>query len=119
MLEQCREQNAKFFTSEALLAELIEVLSRPKFAQRLAIAGITVDDLVSQYAEAVIVISPNPVESVAPDPDDDIVLGPATAAIADMIITGDRGLLSMGRYGETRILTVADASKRLAEQKGR
>lgn len=52
---------------------------------------------------------PVAVAGIAPDPDDDVVLGTALAARAELIVTGDRGLLSVGEYRGVRIVGVAQA----------
>ena len=46
---------------------------------------------------------------IAPDPDDDAVIGTAIAAKADSIITGDRSLLSVVKYQGVRIIGVSEA----------
>lgn len=46
---------------------------------------------------------------IAPDPDDDAVIGTALAAKADLIVTGDRPLLLVTAYQGVRIISVSDA----------
>ena len=45
----------------------------------------------------------------APDPDDDVVIGTATAAKAALMVTGDKPLLSVGVCDGGRIVTVSEA----------
>jgi predicted nucleic acid-binding protein len=59
------------------------------------------------------IIEATPLHGVAPDPDDDVVIGTAAAARADFIITGDRRLLGVGQYGDVSIISAADAVIRL------
>jgi putative PIN family toxin of toxin-antitoxin system len=99
------------FSSPPLLAELGDVLSRSKFRQRILASQLSIDDLLQLYAESALSVRPRPVPRIAPDPDDDVVIGTALAANADLIVTGDRGLLSVERYSHIRIVTVADALK--------
>ena len=40
------------------------------------------------------------------DPDDDVVLDVAYSGKADFIVTGDKHLLSLGRFKKVRIVTV-------------
>ena len=46
---------------------------------------------------------------LAPDPDDDVVIGTALAAKADFVVTGDRALLSVREYEGGRIVSVSEA----------
>jgi uncharacterized protein len=48
------------------------------------------------------------VSVIADDPDDDRVLEAAQAAGAVLIVSGDRHLLSLGRWGEVAILSPAE-----------
>jgi predicted nucleic acid-binding protein len=54
-------------------------------------------------------VRPSPTARLAPDPDDDVVIGTARAARADYVVTGDKGLLSVGTYEGGRIVTVSEA----------
>ena len=52
---------------------------------------------------------PHHIAGIAPDPDDDVVIGTALAANADLIVTGDAGLLSVERHHHIRIVSVTEA----------
>jgi hypothetical protein len=70
---------------------------------------LTVDQLVDLYVELVALVRPAPTSRLAPDPDDDVVIGTALAAKADYLVTGDKGLLSVEAYEGGRIVTVSEA----------
>ena len=72
------------------LAELTDILGRRKFEQKIEISRLTIDQLVDRYAELTALVRPAPIPRIAPDPDDDVVIGTALAAKADLIVTGDR-----------------------------
>lgn len=94
------------FVSPVMLAELQDVLGRPKFADRLALADATADELILGYASLAISLSPTPIGPViVDDPDDDEVLACAIAAQADAICSGDPHLLQLGTYAGIPILT--------------
>jgi putative PIN family toxin of toxin-antitoxin system len=82
---------------------------RPKFAKKIAASLLSVDQLVDLYAELVALVRPTPVPRLAPDPDDDVVIGTAPAAKAKFIVTGDRALLSVAEYEGGRIISVSQA----------
>lgn len=103
-------------TSEVLLAELLDVLSRGKFAARLVQAQLTPEGIVADLRRLAVVVSPITVPRVVfADPDDDHVL----AGTADLIASGDRrDLLPLGSYEGIPIVTAREAVERL-EARGR
>lgn len=101
---------ARLFSSPALLEELAEVLTRSSAAKRLAIISKTPRQLLAEYLEAVEVVEPTEVPRVVPgDPDDDQVIAAAVAAVADRIVSGDADLLAIGSHRGIPILTAAQA----------
>ena len=98
-------------TSEVLLAELLAVLSREKFAARLAQAGLTPAWIVDELRKLAVVVSPSAVPRViAGDADDDHVLAAALAGSADLIASGDkRHVLPLGSYQGIPIVTARQA----------
>ena len=114
LLQAGRENRAKLFTGVALLTELEDVLTRTKFAGKIAASMLTADQLVARYAQLAIVVRPLPVPRIAPDPDDDVVIGTALAARADCLVTGDGALLSVGKYETVRITGVAETLAMIA-----
>jgi putative PIN family toxin of toxin-antitoxin system len=104
-----REKRVELFTSTPLLAELTDILSRRKFEKKIAASTLSFDQLVDRYAEVASLVRPSVVPRIAPDPDDDAVIGTAVAAKADSIVTGDRSLLSVAEYQGVRIIGVSEA----------
>jgi putative PIN family toxin of toxin-antitoxin system len=114
VLDVARRGDLLLSTSLELLAELEDVLRRPKFARRLELAGVTVAELVTGYAALAQVVRLSAVEQViAEDPDDDVVLATAVAAQAEIIASGDRHLLALGQYRGIAILSAAALLARL------
>jgi putative PIN family toxin of toxin-antitoxin system len=96
VLGHARAGQVELFTSPMLLVELEDVLLREKFARRLAAAGVNPRDLLLGYASLATVITPPPIEqAVVADPDDDAVLACALAARAEVVVSGDRHLLTL------------------------
>lgn len=109
ILDVARDGIIRLFTSPALLEELEDVLSREKFAARLAAANVTAQELVSGYSALATVINAEPIAPVILiDPDDDAVLACALAADAEIIVSGDSDLLDLKEHKEIRILTATE-----------
>ena len=67
------------FTSTPLLEELSVVLSRTKFDKLIAALCFSSQQLVGSYADRAEIVRPAAVPRLAPDPDDDVVIGTALA----------------------------------------
>jgi putative PIN family toxin of toxin-antitoxin system len=108
ILDLARSGEITLCVSQALLVELLDVLSRPKFVARLALIGATPVEVVDGYAtlaEAVEVTMVEPL--VLADPDDDEVLACALAANASYVVSGDRHLLDVDSHEYIRIMSAA------------
>lgn len=114
LLRTAAGANIWLFVSSPLLEELKEVLSRGKFQKQIAALSISSDQLLNIYAKEAVIVLPLPVPRLAPDPDDDVVIGTALAAKADFLVTGDRALLSVAGREDVRIVTVRDALDAIA-----
>jgi len=104
-----RERGVKLQSSPPLIEELRKVIGRPEFGPRVHATGRSVEELVALYAVDVWLVHPVSVQGLAPDPQDDVVIGTAMAAKAEFLVTGDKGLLSVREYECGRIVTVAEA----------
>ncbi|MEW6678721.1 MAG: putative toxin-antitoxin system toxin component, PIN family [Pseudomonadota bacterium] len=66
LLQAIRQrQGAQLFSSTALLAELLDVLSRPFAVKRLALIGKTAREVLADYLEAVELVEPTSPEALA------------------------------------------------------
>ncbi len=109
ILDAARDGIIELYTSPVLLEELEDVLSREKFARRLAAANVPVQDLVSGFSALATVIEAEPIEPVVlVDPDDDEVLACALSADAEIIVSGDGDLLDLKEHKKIRILTATE-----------
>ena len=94
------------YISFAMLAELREVLQRPKFG----LSSEQVLAFVQELQEVCQVVSPTKrVHVVSADPDDDAVLECALEASAKLIASGDEHLLQLVQWRGVRMLSPADA----------
>ncbi|HME56701.1 MAG TPA: putative toxin-antitoxin system toxin component, PIN family [Terracidiphilus sp.] len=109
LLRISHSEGIQLYTSTPLLEELTETLSKSKFERKIAASLHSIDQLVNIYTNLVSVIRPLFVPRLAPDPDDDVVIGTALAAKASFLVTGDRSLLSVAEYEGVRIVSVSEA----------
>jgi putative PIN family toxin of toxin-antitoxin system len=104
---------AKRFTActcGEILAELHNVLRRPKFSAHLAQANTNPLLIVSGYRHLALQVSlPSLIPRVSRDPKDDVVLACAIQCHADAIVSGDKDLLSLGQYQNIPIVTSIQA----------
>jgi len=79
-------------TSEPLLAELAEVLSRPRIARKYGITPDDVDQLVALLRRRAEIVPILGEIRLCRDPDDDMVIETALRGRADLLVTRDEDL---------------------------
>jgi|SRR5699024_1307673 len=101
------EHDCDIATSSHIIDKLIEVLDRPRFSDRLP--GNALNTFLGGYRAFARSFTPDEtVRGIAPDLEDDLVLGTAVAANADVLVTGDTGLLAIDEYRGVRITTAGE-----------
>jgi len=112
LLDVARTGDVQLVTSEPLIAELQNILSRSKFKKRIQDSQHSVEKQIALYSKLAVLIVPFAIPRIASDPD--VVIGTALAAKADFIVTGDKALLTVGEYGGVRIVSVHEALRAAA-----
>ncbi len=101
-------------TSEGLVNELSNVLSRDKFGSALAAKQTTANLLVTEYRELAEIVESGAIPAdIVRDPKDRIELECAIGGKATLIVSGDKDLLVLGNYGDIPILTANQFLERL------
>jgi putative PIN family toxin of toxin-antitoxin system len=114
VLEYVRLGKLAMVSSPELLAELTEVIGRPKFDTILARIHTSREAALAEMRHLAEVIDPPPLpHPVCRDPDDDHVLALALAAQVDLIISGDEDLLVLQSYEGMPIVSPAHAVETL------
>jgi hypothetical protein len=104
LYEAWRDGRFELASCERQLAEINVVSRRPFFQKRLL--PNEVGRMVRTIRRLAVMCDPLPDVMGSPDPDDDFLLATAQAASAEYLATGDKsGLLTLNRYGRTRIVT--------------
>ena len=92
--------------SQELLDEFLEVAKRPKFRRFFSNADIEeILETIEEYADFVKVQSK---VEVCRDLKDNFLLSLSVDGNADFLLTGDKDLLDLIKFGETRILTISN-----------
>lgn len=99
-------QNGILVFSQELLDEFLEVAKRPKFRRFFSIADIEeILETIQEYADFVKVQTKI---EVCRDPKDNFLLSLSVDGSADILLTGDKDLLVLTKFGETKIMTISD-----------
>lgn len=100
------QNNLILLFSQELLEEFVEVARRPKFKKYFAIADLNTllgeIHLKADFFEVTSEIN------LCRDPKDDFLLSLSQDGNATHLITGDKDLLEIKKFGETLILTIAE-----------
>ena len=97
------------FVSPPQLDELRKVLEYPRFGLDRRKKEKVLDVIIGV---STLVQPKQRVNAVVDDPADNMVLACAAEAGADYIVSGDRHLLKLEKYGRTRIVNSADFLKK-------
>jgi uncharacterized protein len=115
LIEQARAGVLTVISSPSLLAELAEVINRPKFQAILDRSNTDPEEMLADLQRLVEITDPPPLPApVSRDPSDDAVLALAAAAGVDLIISGDADLLTVGSYAGIPITDAAEAIIRIS-----
>jgi putative PIN family toxin of toxin-antitoxin system len=97
------------FTKETF-AEFREVLHYPKFSLKEDELRIILEDEVLPFFEAV--ETENRIKKICRDSQDDKFIACAVAARADYIVSGDKDLLVLNKYGQIKIISASEFLKK-------
>jgi putative PIN family toxin of toxin-antitoxin system len=100
------KQNFTVYVSDDITLEISKVLQYPKVSTVIRKTGLNEKDLLRILKVNSIKVKPEvKLHAVNQDVKDNKILECALAANADVIVTGDKHLLSMGKFKRTKILT--------------
>ena len=90
--------------SSKLLEEFIEVAGRPKFKRYFS--SVDLEELLFQMREHGEFITVTSSTNICRDPKDNFLLSLSKDGKASHLITGDKDLLDLKRFGKTQIVTM-------------
>ncbi len=92
--------------SPELFKELVDVLSRPKYASK--IQATEAYKLIQLIEEVAILVKLHHIPQVSRDPKDDIFLACAAISDSNYLVSGDSDLLDLQTHGRTHIVRPAE-----------
>lgn len=100
------DEAVEMLADAELLSELEDVCSRPKFAHLLSPNQVT--EFLQILRERLTVIKSASIVEICRDPDDDYLLSICLDGSVDFLLTGDKDLLALQIFENTRIITLTD-----------
>ncbi len=95
--------------SQELLDEFLEVAKRPKFRRFFSSSDIeAILETIEEYADFVTVQTK---VEICRDSKDNFLLSLSIDGNADFLLTGDKDLLDLIKFGETKIITISNFLK--------
>ena len=92
--------------SQELLDEFLEVAARPKFRRFFSASDIEeILETIDEYSDFVKIQA---AIEVCRDPKDNFLLSLSIDGNADFLLTGDKDLLDLRKFGETAIITISE-----------
>jgi putative PIN family toxin of toxin-antitoxin system len=99
-------KNIKLFCSETLYEEIKNATQKHKLLKYFT--PQEADDLVQQLRYISEIVDVQSVVEICRDPKDNFLLALAKDSNADYLITGDKDLLILKKYGKTKIITIKE-----------
>jgi len=105
LIDLWKEGRIQLFVCKEIIDEIMRVLTYPRFQLSEKEISYLIYDEILPYSE--IVDIPSGPVIISRDPSDDKFIRCAVASGADVIVSGDRHLLSLKDHGDIKILTPA------------
>ena len=100
------KQELTIYVSKDIILEISKVLLYPKIAEILRKANVNEREILQAIEANSIIVKPKfKLQVIEEDVEDNKILECALASGADIIVSGDKHLLKLGRFRKTRILT--------------
>jgi len=115
ILRRLRDGEFVLLYTEPLLAELAEVINRPRIRQKYGLGSEDIETVLALILLRGEPIDPTRRVEICRDPKDHMILEAAVAGQADMITSGDFDLLSLREFEGMPTISPAEFLKRLAK----
>ena len=100
------KERIEIYTSEQILKEVSKVLVYPKISELLELSGISMREILQNILRNSISVKPKfKLNIIKEDPEDNKILDCALQAKANFIVSGDKHLLKLRKFKNTKIVT--------------
>lgn len=99
-------EDVRLLFSIELIEEIQSTISKPKLKKHFSPNSI--EEMLSIFDSFIDLVKVKTKVSVCRDPKDDFLLALAKDGHADYLVTGDKDLLSIGKFEQTEILTFTE-----------
>lgn len=91
--------------SQRLIDELLEKLALPRIREKYRLDDQDIDDVLALIALRGELVTPTRTVKVCRDPKDDMFIEAAWAGKAEVVVTGDKDLLTLKKFETVRFIT--------------
>ena len=97
-------EEARLLFSKELIAEIQQTITKPKLKKYFD--GNTLEEMLSTFEPFTDLIEVDSIVTICRDSKDNFLLALAKDGKADYLLTGDKDLLELKKFGKTRIETI-------------
>jgi putative PIN family toxin of toxin-antitoxin system len=102
-------QGFEMALSADILREFNDVMRRPKIRDKYNITEEHIATFTTAFADVALLLSPSDIPNAVPlDAADNHIIGCAVTSRANYVVSGDRHLLELRRYGDIHIVTTSE-----------
>lgn len=105
VLSQLRDDRYTILYAQTLLAELVDVLNRPRIRDKYGLSDEDIKTVIALILLRGEAVTPQRRITICRDPKDDKFLEVAVAGSADVIVSGDEDLLVLNPFESIPIIT--------------
>ena len=98
-------EEARLLFSTELITEIQQTIARPRLKKYFATNALEV--MLSTFEPFIDLIKVESIVTICRDPNDNFLLALAKDGKADYLLTGDKDLLELKRFGKTKIKTIS------------
>ncbi len=96
--------NTRLLFSTELITEIQETITKPRLKKYFGINAL--EEMLSAFEPFIDLIEVESIVTVCRDPKDNFLLALAKDGKADYLLTGDKDLLELKKFGKTKIKTI-------------